>query len=82
MTVDTALLDDVQMLGGRAEAATDAAPEFKSATEPKVKLGCRVLLVEDGPDSQRLISFLLRKAGADVAVAENGSVGLDLALTA
>ena len=36
----------------------------------------RVLLVEDGVDNQRLMSFHLRKAGAEVEVAENGSVGL------
>jgi len=29
-----------------------------------------VLLVEDGPDNQRLIAFLLRKAGARVTIAE------------
>ena len=36
----------------------------------------RILLVEDGPDNQRLITFLLRKVGFEVAVAENGEVAL------
>ena len=45
-------------------------------------LNCRILLVEDGSDNQRLIGHLLRKAGADVSVAENGQVAVDLALTA
>jgi CheY-like chemotaxis protein/anti-sigma regulatory factor (Ser/Thr protein kinase) len=40
-------------------------------------LACRVLLVEDGPDNQRLISILLRKAGAEVVIAENGQAALD-----
>ena len=46
------------------------------------KLNCRILLAEDGPDNQRLIAFLLRKAGAEVELAENGQIALDLALAA
>jgi CheY-like chemotaxis protein len=33
--------------------------------------------VEDGPDNQRLIAHLLRKAGAQVTVAENGRRAVD-----
>jgi CheY-like chemotaxis protein len=40
----------------------------------------RILLVEDAFDNQRLIAHVLRKAGAEVAVAENGQVAVDLAL--
>ena len=46
------------------------------------KLDGRVLLAEDGPDNQRLISFVLRKAGARVTVAENGRVACEKALQA
>ena len=46
------------------------------------KLSCRILLAEDGPDNQRLIAFLLRKAGAEVELAEDGQVALDIALAA
>lgn len=39
--------------------------------------GMRVLLVEDGPDNQRLIAFHLRKSGAIVEIAENGKVAVE-----
>lgn len=39
--------------------------------------GLRVLLVEDGPDNQRLIGFHLRRAGASVELAENGRIAVD-----
>jgi CheY-like chemotaxis protein len=45
-------------------------------------LNCRVLLAEDGLDNQKLIARVLRKAGADVSVAENGEVAVSLALEA
>lgn len=43
----------------------------------KPLLGARVMLVEDGVDNQKLISFHLKKAGCDVRVCENGRVALD-----
>jgi PAS domain S-box-containing protein len=37
----------------------------------------RVLLVEDGPDNQRLLALLLRRAGLEVVVAENGQQAIE-----
>jgi CheY-like chemotaxis protein len=45
-----------------------------------LELNCHVLLVEDGPDNQRLFAFLLKAAGARVTLAENGQVALNAAL--
>lgn len=43
-------------------------------------LSCRILLVEDGPDNQRLINLILKKAGAEVAIVANGQEALDAIL--
>ena len=40
----------------------------------------RVLLAEDGRDNQRFISAMLRKAGAEVVIAENGLIAVAKAL--
>jgi PAS domain S-box-containing protein len=42
----------------------------------------RVLLAEDGVDNQRLVSMLLRRAGAAVTIVENGRQAVDAVLAA
>jgi len=42
----------------------------------------RVLMVEDGPDNQRVIRHVLEMAGYSVTAADNGQIGLELALAA
>jgi len=57
------------------QSSTDHAAQ--SASMPETLSG-RILLAEDGPENQRLISFHLRKAGAQVEIAENGLVALTM----
>ena len=52
--------------------------EEQSALPEKGKrISAHILLVEDGADNQRLIAMILRKAGAEVEVVEDGLAALD-----
>ncbi len=42
--------------------------------------GLKLLLVEDSPDNQMLITLYLNKVGAEVKVASDGATGVELAL--
>jgi signal transduction histidine kinase/CheY-like chemotaxis protein/HPt (histidine-containing phosphotransfer) domain-containing protein len=74
-TAPVGILGEVEMISNVTESLLP--PPAHSPVAPASRLRGRVLLVEDGPDNQRLISMLLRKAGLDVSVAENGRLGVD-----
>ncbi|MEQ8788309.1 MAG: PAS domain S-box protein [Pirellulaceae bacterium] len=86
VTIGTGDLDRVPFVNDMRETSFDAVkqqnkPASNSSDEPPRSLhGLRVLLAEDGPDNQRVISFLLKKAGAEVKVVENGKAAYDEAL--
>jgi CheY-like chemotaxis protein/HPt (histidine-containing phosphotransfer) domain-containing protein/anti-sigma regulatory factor (Ser/Thr protein kinase) len=68
-----------EMIHDLREAVMGSSTESSTQTW---NLRGRMLLVEDGPDNQRLISMHLRRAGLDVTVAENGRAGVDAVLAA
>jgi len=79
-------LEGVAMLtvgdGDLRRLGAEAVPQEAPKVSPEVLSGRRVLLVEDGPDNQRLIGHIMRKAGADVVIVSNGREGVDAALEA
>ena len=50
--------------------------------QPPKRLHGRILLAEDNPVNRRLFESILRRAGADVDVAENGQVAIEQAVAA
>ena len=67
----------VEMWHDAEEAIT--APPAPSEKLQEVGLQGRILVADDGRDNQRLISFLLRDAGAEVTIAQNGREAVDIA---
>jgi signal transduction histidine kinase/CheY-like chemotaxis protein len=67
--------------GAAEESAEFVIPECvaKATSMPPSLVGSRILLAEDGVDNQRLISFHLRKAGAQVEIAPNGAAAIERA---
>jgi signal transduction histidine kinase/ActR/RegA family two-component response regulator len=64
----------------RADPSRAAAQRSAEGAEPQ--LSGRVLLVEDSPDSQRLLGTLLQRMGLEVELAGNGRVACERALAA
>jgi signal transduction histidine kinase/CheY-like chemotaxis protein len=75
----------VEVVQGHSESTSEfVVPRQEKPLEdhPLRLAGTRILVAEDGPDNQRLISHHLRKAGAEVELAANGAIGLARALDA
>jgi signal transduction histidine kinase/DNA-binding NarL/FixJ family response regulator len=79
VTIETGPLEGVEMTD-LADDLTTAAPHTDGARTTRLIPGCDVLLAEDGPDNQRLLNMVLRKAGADVTIAGDGQIAYDQAM--
>ncbi len=81
VTVATGPIDGIEKV--HPNQLEDLRRELKATkrraplVQPDAFRDLRVLLVEDGPDNQRLISFVLKKHGAHVDVAENGRIAVE-----
>jgi len=77
VTLEAEPADPGRMLHDLAEAAVRVSRPATDAALAPVELHGRILLAEDGPDNQRLISTILRTAGAEVEVAPNGRAAVE-----
>jgi signal transduction histidine kinase/DNA-binding NarL/FixJ family response regulator len=77
LTIATGELQGVRMLAGVEEAA---CKNQRTVGADAVRLdGVSVLVAEDGLDNQQIILFHLRQAGAEVTLAGNGKIAVQLA---
>ncbi len=80
IAVDCGPLDNVRFLDAPVADALDGRPPPTADSPEAADLSSlSVLLVEDGETNRKLISLMLRRAGAKVTTAENGQVGVQLA---
>ncbi len=82
LTVATGSLDGVRLLENPSAATVELPSPERSELGEIAALHCRVLLAEDGADNQRLIGHILRKAGADVTIVDNGLLAVRAVQTA
>lgn len=76
--VTTGDLEGVEFLDVAESASSGRVLSREKSTNTAVRLdGLRIVLAEDGADNQHLISFILRKAGAEVLVVENGREAIE-----
>ncbi len=78
-TIDTGPMNNVKIL---EHAIADGGPSVSKESAPEaIRLpGVKVLLVEDGETNRKVIAVALDMAGAEVATAENGEIGVAKAL--
>jgi len=81
-TMEAELTTPARIVNDLSDMTPHVPHESRSTCQTVAKLRGRILLAEDGPDNQRLISTILRKAGAEVDLADNGRIAVDMVLAA
>ncbi|MCX7422163.1 MAG: ATP-binding protein [Planctomycetia bacterium] len=78
VVLQTGLLSHAIWCPEPSEAITSLTCRELISPGRDIHLPCRILLAEDSPDNQRLISALLKKSGAEVVLANNGETAVSL----
>ncbi len=79
IVINSPLLPHAKLVG--KEALVYSATQPRTLNRSRALTGLKVLLVEDSPDNQILITTYLRKEGAKIKVASDGLQGVEAALS-
>ena len=81
-TIDVTSSPSVPVAGASRPTSSRGARRTRQPRPPRWRRSPRgrVLVVEDGDTNRKLIELILRRAGLEVATAENGKLGVEAAL--
>jgi CheY-like chemotaxis protein len=78
VAIDANVPDDVTWINSKEGIVTQTKQTQSETTIPALQ--GKILLAEDNPDNQALISIHVKKTGADLTIVENGQQAVDAAL--